>query len=358
MRSIRDRPPDWIVRRRLHGLLLRGARPKKPEEVVAHLTAMQAQEHAYARWSVVQRMSGLASAASIDAAFDEGSVLRTHILRPTWHYVAAHDLRWLMRFSGPRVDGANARRHEELGLDARTLDRTNVVIADAVADGDRTRRELAAALEQRGISVGGQRVAYMLMHAELTAVICSGAMRGTQYTYAAFDRRVPAAPELDEDEALAELTWRYFSTRGPATLADFSWWSGLRAAEARRGLQLVQARLSSREIDGRTYWLSEPSPRASGSRIDLVQCYDELIISYRQSRDLLQTPVASFPVPRHLDGFQHVLLLDGRLLGHWRATTGSGGVRIETRIRADLDEEAQIALADAIERYRRFAQQR
>ncbi|HZD68995.1 MAG TPA: winged helix DNA-binding domain-containing protein [Actinomycetes bacterium] len=353
--SSRSDPRAWIARRRLHGLLLRGTGPAAPEDVVRHLTAMQAQEHAYARWSVAQRTAGWPPASAVAAAFDEGRILRTHVLRPTWHYVAASDLRWLIGLSGPRVDAANARRHRELGLDPPTLNRSNDVIAQAVAGGARTRRELAAILERHGISVAGQRIAYMLMHAELTAVLCSGGMRGTQHTYAAFDQRVPAGRDLQGDEALAELAWRYFSTRGPATLNDFSWWAGLRAPEARRGLQMVQSRLASHEVDGRAYWLSDQGTHPSGPRIDLVQCYDEVIISYTQSRDILHTPSASFPVPRHLDGFQHVLLLDGRLLGHWRTHADPDGVRIETRTSGVLDAKDQIALGRAIERYQRFA---
>jgi hypothetical protein len=316
---------------------------------------MQAQEHTYARWSVAQRTTGSPAASAIDRAFDEGRFLRTHLLRPTWHYVAATDLRWLMRLSGPRVDAANGRRHQDLGLDTKSLNRSNEVISQAVAAGARTRRELAAILQEHRISVEGQRIAYMLMHAELTAVICSGPVRGTQHTYAAFDQRVPADKGFEGDEALAELAWRYFSTRGPATLNDFSWWSGLNAPEARRGLAMVQSRLESHEANSRTYWFSDQHPRRSRQRIDLMQCYDELIISYRQSRDVLQTTSATFAVPGHLDGFQHVLLHDGRLLGHWRARTDPEGLQIETRTSSPLDDKEMIALASAIERYRRFA---
>jgi hypothetical protein len=356
MRSGSGDHRDWIAQRRLRGLLLRGTGPTTPEEVVGQLTAMQAQEHAYARWSVAQRTAGSPSASAVDAAFDEGRILRTHVLRPTWHYVAASNLRRLMALSGPRVDAANARRYHELGLDAPTLNRSNDLIAQAVAGGALTRRELAAILERHDIATAGERITYMLMHAELTAVICSGPMRGTQHTYAAFDQRVPAGPDLEADEALAELAWRYFSTRGPATLNDFSWWAGLRAPEARRGLQMVQSRLASQQIDGRTYWLSDQGTHRSSPRIDLVQCYDEVIISYNQSRDVLHTPSASFPVPRHLDGFQHVLLLDGRLLGHWRTNMDPDGVRIQTRTSAALNRKAQLALGHAIGRYQRFAQ--
>lgn len=356
MGGIRGDRRDWIARRRLQGLRLRGAGPATPGDVAGDLTAMQAQEHAYAQWSVAQRAAGAPARPAVASAFADGRILRTHVLRPTWHYVAPRDLRWLIGLSGPRVNAGNARRYAELGLDARTLARSDDVIAGAVAGGPQTRRELAAILEGHGIAAAGQRIAYMLMHAELAAVICSGPMRGKQHTYAAFDQRVPAGQALDADDALAELAWRYFSTRGPATLTDFCWWSGIKAADARRGLEMVRPRLSCYDDGRRTYWFWDRGSPRSRRRVDLVQCFDELIISYSQSRDVLRTTSVSFPAPGHIDGFQHVLLLDGRLLGHWRPREGRDGVRIETRTGRPLDDAEQAALTDAIERYRRFAQ--
>lgn len=358
MEATQGDPRDWIARRRLHGLRLRGPGLATPADVVGQLTAMQSQEHPCARWSVAQRTTGSPAASAVDSAFDQGRILRTHLLRPTWHYAAAKDLRWLIRLSGPRVDAVNARRYQELGLDAQTFNRSDDVIAQAVSGQARTRRELAAILQGQGIPAAtGQRLAHILMHAELAAVICSGPMRGTQHTYAAFDQRVPAEPGFEGGEALAELAWRYFSTRGPATLSDFSWWSGVNAAEARQALEMVASRLARHDDDRRTYWFSEQGTPPPQQRIDLVQCYDELIISYSQTRNVLQTTSAAFPVPRHLDGFQHLLLLDGRLLGHWRARPDPDGVRIETRTSRQLDNKEEIALADAIERYRRFTQE-
>ena len=354
MEPLRPDSRDWIARSRLSGLGLRVATQATPGEVVGRLTAMQAQDYGYARWSVAQRQTEPAEAATIDAAFDEGRILRTHVLRPTWHYVVPGDLRWLVSLSGPCVEAANGRRYKDLGLDAHTLGRSNEVIGQAVSDRARTRRELALALEERQVSTAG-RLSELLMHAELTAVICSGPMRGKQHTYAAFDGRVADERGPEGDEALAELTWRYFSTRGPATLADFSWWSGLGAGHARQGLALARSRLSSRRLDDRTYWfLDRGTPAAADRGVDLVQCFDELIISYRQSRDVLQTAEAAFAVPGDLDGFRHVVLLGGRLLGHWRAHPSGAGVRIETRTPGRLDKRVQLALSRAIERYRLF----
>jgi len=268
----------WVARQRLRAQHLDHPKLAEPGDVVAAMTAMQAQDHAAARWSVAQRLRTVPAASVVDRAFDDGRILRTHVLRPTWHYVAARDLRWLMRLRGPGLGAANAKRYRDLGLDTRTLGRANGAIAKAVADTPRTRRELAAVLERAGIATAEQRLTFVLMHAELTSVVCSGPMRAKQHTYATFDRRVPSDAGPSDDDALAELARRFFTARGPATVADFVWWSGLAVRRARAGLDFVQDVLESRTIDDRTYWLDPVLSRSRATpptdRVTLAPCYD------------------------------------------------------------------------------------
>jgi hypothetical protein len=325
----------------------------EPADVVARLVAMQAQEHTYARWSVGQRCG--ASASAVDAAYDAGALLRTHVLRPTWHYVTPADLRWLLELTGRRLESGNARRDQELELDARTCRRAVDVIADAVASGPATRRELAQVLEQRGISTAGQRMPHLLFHAELRMAVCSGPMHGAQHTYVPFDERVPPGPGWSDDEALAELARRWFAARGPATIRDFRWWSGLPAAQALTALGAAAPELSSYEQDGRVWWFAELPRVPKGPHVDLVQCYDEIVISYTESRDVLATTDVHFPVPGHVDGFTHVVLGDGRLLGHWRVHRVPGGAEVETRLARAVDGREQAALDAAVARYEAFA---
>jgi hypothetical protein len=257
-----------------------------------------------------------------------------------------------MPLSGPRVDRRNARRYEELELDRRSLARTDRLLARFVAERPQTRRELAARLEAEGVVVDGQRMPHILFHAELRSLIVSGPMSGTQHTYAPFADRVPAAPALDEDEALARLATRWFRTRGPAVLRDFVWWSGLEVPTARRALELAAPELDRVEVDDRTYWWRDDGPVAARGRADLVQCYDEVIIAYQPSRDVLRTGPASFAAPGWSDGFTHVVLFDGRLLGHWRAKPRHADV--EVRLAAEVTARQRAAVDAAVERYRRF----
>jgi DNA glycosylase AlkZ-like len=346
--AMAGRSDDAIVRARMVGLGVWSSPASAPDAAVRRLVAMQAQEHRYARWSIGQRSA--TSASEVDAAFDAGAVLRTHVLRPTWHFAASVDLRWLLALTGPILEARNARRDEELGLDARTIRRATDVIADAVSAGPLTRRELARVLERRRIATDGQRIAHLLFHAELRAAVCSGPMRGKVHTYAAFDTRVPPGVAHEGEGALAELARRYFATRGPATLRDFAWWSGLPMGDARAGLAAVQPELTSFARDNRTYWFADVAKRVRGPRVDLVQCYDETIISYTESRDVLRTPDVAFPVPRSIDGFVNVLLSDGHLLGHWRVV----GEGVETRLARPLRDGEEAALAAAVGRYEEF----
>jgi hypothetical protein len=321
-----------------------------PGDVVRHLVAMQAQEHRYARWSVAQRMKKPAGAAAVDAAFDEGTFVRTHVLRPTWHYVAATDLRWLLAFSAPFVLQRTVRRRDELELDARTLQRTNDIVATTVADGSRTRQELRDAIERRGVSAQGQRLPHMLMHAELCAVVCSGPMRAKQHTYAAFDARASARAGPSPDEAAAELARRYFASHGPALLQDFVWWAGLPVPTARAALADAAPHLESRQVDDRTYWFGEWSRTAAARlRADLVQVYDETIVAYRTSRDVVSSDSSLFE--RGL-GFMHSVLVDGQLAGRWRVGKDGG---VETRFDRRLSQPEHAAVDAAIARYLWFA---
>jgi winged helix DNA-binding protein len=348
---------EVIGPRRMHNQRLWGEPFDAPEEVVRWLGAMQAQEFAVAKWSVAQR-TGEPDLAAVDRAFADGTILRTHLLRPTWHFALAEDIRWLLSATGPRVQQLNAYYNKQRGIDEALAARSNAALAKALEGGKQaTRKELAAILERAGVAeCSGVRLAYIIMRAELDAIVVSGAMRGKQHTYALLDERAPNATRLGRDEALAELTRRYFVSRGPATLRDYARWSSLTAGECRAGLEKVKAELDHEEVDGRTYWFGSPPrtpKRPPAPRVDLVQGYDEIVMSYSESKDVVAPPAA---IPLYRDGhiFLHAILLDGRLIGHWRHNPPKGSVIIETSLDRSLEPLEAQALDAAVERYGRF----
>jgi hypothetical protein len=329
-------PRDMASQRLAQQLLTQGALDR-PEDVVGWLGAVQAQEYAGAKWGIGLRTRGL-SDGLLDRSFDEGRLLRTHLLRPTWHFVTPADIRWLLALTGPRVHAHNAHRYRELGLEASTLARSHDVLAAALAGGRwLTRPELAAVLEGAGLSAEGQRMPYLLMHAELEGVICSGPRRGKQFTYALLDERVPAAPVLDQDAALAELARRYLRTRGPATVHDFAWWSGLTVTAIRQGIESLGGEVASFAFAGRTYWFvpQERPPGLAGEPrapvVHLLPNYDEYFIGLADRDPITVATGLSEREARVPHAFANMLLVDGLIVGSWRRTLERDRILVEVR---------------------------
>lgn len=348
-----------IARRRIRNSRLAGARFEAPDEAVGWHLAMQAQEYGPAMWSIGQRSKGLRE-ADVDLALTEGTIVRTHVLRPTWHFVAADDIRWLLALSGPRVLQGNAGRLRQLGLDARTLARSEKVVTSALEGGNRlTRDELAEVFDRRKVDPGGQRMPYLLMQCELVGLIGSGGRKGKQQTYALLDERVPAGgPRLEREEAVVELVRRYLTSHGPATVKDLSWWSGLTMTDLRAALGSLEDEVTSDDVDGLTFWssASERSRRASAARgVHLLQTYDELVVGYTESRFHGDTSGhlarqawsdRSFPTG--------VFLMDGRVGGHWRRTIEAKRVRVEMHTYRKVTATDAEALGSAATRLGRF----
>ena len=224
-----------IVSQRLFNQQLVDTRFQQAEEIVAWMGAMQAQEYAMAKWAIGLRL-GTTNDGAIEAAFNAGRILRTHVLRPTWHFVAPKDIRWMLRLTAPRVRQAMAYMDRQLEVERRLIARSQRAFTKALQGGQpRSRTDLQLALTRAKVAASGPRLAHLLMHAELDGLICSGPRRERQFTYMLLDERVPSTKPLQRDVALAELTRRYFESHGPATVQDFSWWSGLSMRDATRG---------------------------------------------------------------------------------------------------------------------------
>jgi hypothetical protein len=324
-------------------------------EVVKWLVASQAQDFAGAKWALGLRTSG-ADDTTVERAFNEGKILRTHLLRPTWHFVAPEDIRWLLALTAPRVHAVSAHRYRALGLDAATMGKAKSALERALEGGRQlTRDELRTALERKRIGTEGQRMAYMLMCAELDGVICSGPRRGKQFTYALLEEVVPPVRALSREEALAELVKRYFVSRGPATVRDFSKWSGLSAAEARTGVESVAATLRREVIEGVSCWsgLAATRRRSGGLRAHLLSIYDEYISSYRD-RSAICAPVYGKRLVGMGSALAYVLAVDGQIVGTWRRTFAKRVVRMEVTPFRKLTVPEKEADREATGRFLRF----
>ena len=348
-----------IARQRLHRTFLVDRRWTTGSDVVRALGAVQAQDYEGAKWALSMRTTA-ATDAAIEREFESGAILRTHVLRPTWHFVDPKDIRWMLALTGPRVMKTMATYDRKLGLDERVFRRSNAALTKALRDADLTRTELKAVLEPKVGPLGGgvagvQRTAHLMMRAELEGVICSGPRRGKQFTYALLDRRVRSAAILDRDEALLELTRRYFRTRSPATPQDFSWWSGLPMAEVRRGIDLARAELESVSIGDVAYWVHGDTPSRAKPSAWLLPNYDEFFIGYR---DRSAIGVRLDSVKSVTGGnalIANVIAMDGQLVGGWRRTLGTDRIRLDLQVLTRLSAAEQKRLLSEVRRYEAFA---
>ena len=263
--------PAAVAARRLRTQRLAGQPAASPEAVVLLLGAVQSQDYLGAKWARAQRTKGAITSTDLDAAFNAGTILRTHVLRPTWHFVLPADIRWLLQVTAPRVRKLAAHYDRQFEIDAATRKRSRTVLNRALRGTSVTRADIGRALSAAGIEASGQRLGLLVMYADLDAIVCSGPLRGKRFTYALVDERAPAAPVLSEEEALAKLTLLYFTGRGPASLADFGWWSGLTQADGKRGVALVADQLDHDRLKapatGRPITRPPTADRATGPSV-------------------------------------------------------------------------------------------
>jgi len=342
-----------ITARRLRAQGLTGKPFASPVDAVRWLGAVQSQDYAGAKWALGQRTRASTDAA-IDRVFDEGAILRTHVMRPTWHFVAPEDVGWLLDLTAPRIRRGLVARYRELGIDAKQSMRAAAAFAAALAGGRHlTRTELGRVLTAAGISPEGQRLPHLLIGAELDKVIVSGPRRGKQFTYALFEERAPKAREVERSQALAELTSRYFRSHGPAQIQDFTWWSGLTTAEARMGIELAGAALGHRVIEGKDYWYAAAAAALRGTApvAHLLPNFDEYTVGYRDRSALLPAGGRFDPSLFSFGSIlSNVVTIDGIVRGAWRRSSARGGLLIEMRLSERLAARETAAVQEAIRR--------
>jgi hypothetical protein len=327
---------------------------ERPEEVVSWFGAVQAQDYGAAKWALGLRLSD-ASEARVEEAFAQGGFLRTHVLRPTWHFVLPEDIRWMLKLTSPRVHARNALYYRRLELESADFKRCEVALAKALQGGKfLTRAQMRGVLERAGIRGVDARFTLLIMHAELEGLICSGPREGKQFTYALLEERASQARRLDREESLAELSRRYLRSHGPATARDFSWWSGLAMAEAKRGIEMVANEFSHQVIAGQAYWFHEASPGKTSRRAWLLPNFDEYIVGYTERGDVFNLVYDEGRIPRDSMLSHHTILLDGQVAGTWTRTLARDSVLVEFSPFELLRKGEEGALRRAAKRYAAF----
>ena len=338
-----------VLLQRLHNQKLSSSELEKPADVVRWLGAVQAQDYGAAKWALALRMRS-ATHAAVEEAFNQGQIIRTHLLRPTWHFVAPEDIRWLLELTAPQVNRRAGPNYRKLELDGAVFKRSHRVLTRTLQGGKHlTRAVLKAALNKSGVAADDAvRLAHILLHAELDGVVCSGPRAGRQFTYALLEERVPHAKTLTREEALAILTQRYFTSHGPATLQDFIWWSGLTAGDARRGIELVDRDLRKELVAEKTYWT--PITKIANRILHpchLLPAFDEYFVAYKDRQTV--------PGITNWELLGPTIVVGGKVAGTWKLTNDT---TIIQNVLRPLKKSEQRALTKAAERYIKFQPQK
>jgi hypothetical protein len=326
-----------IAVRRLFSQQIAGGRFAEPAGLVKWMGCVRAEDPAGARWSIGARIAG-STDDSIGMAFKEGLILRTHVLQPAWHFIAPDDIHWMLALTAPRLKAFNRSLYRSLGLDDIVLKKSKQIIARALKKGRLTRRELLAYLKEAKCPADDLGLRLLLMDAELDGLICSGSKDGRQFMYTLLEQRIPRTQHFDRVEAIAELTKRYFRSRGPATVYDFTIWSGLRPAEVRSGMEMNKHWLTCEVVNGQEYWF-DPSDKAPDQTLSLhlLPAFDELVVGYANNGI-----------------FKPTVVIDGLTSGTWAQVLEKHTVAIEVSTPVKQSRALSAAIRREAERYSAF----
>ena len=318
-----------------------------PQALVKHLGAVQAQDYDMSKWAVGHRLQH-GHSSPVEAAINEGHIIRTHVLRPTWHLVSPEDIRWMLALTAPYIKKSTVHYEKKLELDDAFFKKSNKLICKALEGNHLTRTELKTLLDKAGIKSDSHRLVHIMIRPELDGLICSGARKGKQTTYALLDERIPPTKTLTKAEALATLALRYFTSHGPATLKDFSWWSGLPITVAREGLEAVKKELDQED----DYYFKAHTGKVTPT-IHLLPNYDEYLVAYAD-RSALHHTKNDHNMQRSSPFFDNTIIIDGQVAGTWKRAIKKDTVKVSLHPFVKLTPAQESKLKKAEKEYIQF----
>jgi hypothetical protein len=329
--------------------------PVSPQEIVKHLGAMQAQDYSMAKWAIGSRCD--ATEAAIEEAINSAEIIRTHILRPTWHFVSADDIYWMLDVSAPQVKRFTASAGKKYGYDGKKMDETNSKIEKLLSGNNHlTRNEIMQELDIKKTSNEDFLSAAIMMNAELDGLVCNGRMKGKQITYALLEERVlKPKSKLTKEEGLAKLAMKYLKSHGPASVLDFSWWSGFPPTICQNIINAIKLQLGSIEIDGQIYWFGTDSSDENNFResVHFLPAFDEILISYktREASILLEHQSKAFT---NNGIFKPIILENSKVIGTWKRTIAKNHVKIETQFFNETENHKKAVLFEGIKAFENY----
>ncbi|MFM2224614.1 MAG: hypothetical protein RJA07_816 [Bacteroidota bacterium] len=351
-----------IPHHRLHKQQIAQQQFQQPNELLNWMGAMQAQDYEMSKWAVALRLPD-ANENKIEAALNNGELIRTHILRPTWHIVSAENLRWMLDLSAPQLIRTLNSYSKSVGMDAKTLLQSEKIILKLLAKKNHcTRDEIMAVLQKEKINTDNYRSAHIMFHAELNGLVCNGIRKGKEISYALLEERIPQSKKINRDEALAKLALIYFQSHSPATLKDFSWWSGLNQTDAKKAIDSASKFLEKIEVGEQTYFVSvneKNIPLApfkggiTAAEIYLLPAFDEYIISYNHRFDVVDKNHAP-KVFTNNGIFKPMIVQDGKIIGIWKRTVLAKKLKTEIFPFEKIDKKTEEEIWKKMEAFKKY----
>lgn len=328
----------------------------KPGQIVAHLGAMQAQDFQSSLWAIGLRLPG-SVLTDIEAAINNHEIIRTWPMRGTLHFVAADDVRWMLKLLTPKVISGSAKRHRDLELDERVFAKAKNLFEKALA-GNKilTRNELFEILQSNGIDPKNQRGYHIIIYLCQTGFVCLGPHQGKQPAFVLLDEWVPKTKELDREASIVEITKRYFTSHGPATIADFAWWAGLNIADIKIGLAQAGSSIIREVVEGQEYWMPHVSPKIpTASGVYLLPAFDEYLLGYKDRSAVLHEDHKHKLAPGNNGMFMPTIIIDGQVAGLWKRLIGAKTIKITLDLFRPLSQEEEAQVMDKLRGFSAFA---
>ena len=346
--------PSFITQQRLAAQNLTVQCFSSPTELVGWMGAMQAQDYEMSKWAVATRLPNM-SENLVENALNQGDILRTHVLRPTWHLVASTDIRWMLQLTAPHLEKILGGYLKSMGLDFDICRKSNVIIERMLhQQPNLTRDVLMSALTQHNISTNENRSAHLMFYAEWTGLVCSGVRKGKQITYDLLDNRAPLMPLLHRDEALEKLARRYFQSHSPATLKDFAWWSGLPMGDVRKAVECIKADLEVFEIDKTAYYnLPSNVSLSNGNELFILSAFDEYLVSY-VNRNAALPPQYAAQTTTFNGIFKPIIVHQGKVIGLWKRTVKPKYIEVELLPFEPLTETLETQIKACFDAYKKY----
>jgi hypothetical protein len=325
----------------------------EPKDLAGWMGAMQAQDFTMVKWAIGLRLPG-AEIKKVEKAIEKGEIIRSHLLRPTWHFVSSDDFHWMLELSSPRIKPSLKYRQDFLGLTPKILADSNHIIAETLGGNDAGRDLIASELRKGGINPDDNRLSHILLWAELSGIVCSGKSPGDKQTYALISDRIPEKRKVPKEEALRMLAVKYFRSHGPATIRDFSWWSGLTSKEIKIALEKAEPELENETVDRRTYWFGRNHViRPDENSACLLPAFDEFIISYSDRSAVLSLENHKKAVSQN-GIFRSVVIIKNQVAGLWKAVKNKDLIILELSLFKKAKRSERSALEEAAEAYGKF----